>query len=216
MTQQQHSKYGRLVMICDTETNVAGTIEYVLDRPAFTIGRSSANDIVLQQSVVSRRHATIRYVDERYVLQDSQSTNGTFVNERLIVDTYSLKDHDRIGFGREVASFRFIDPDPTFIPANALIFNASEQVFFVGQQRIDLPVEQQRLLQYLYDHPQRYCSRQSCIELIWNSADEELYNQALSDMIYKIRTELRRIAPTTEYIVSWAKRGYMLRQPAAE
>jgi len=49
-----------------------------------TIGRDPANDIVLEDTTVSRRHAQIERQDGDVVLTDLGSSNGTFVNGRRV------------------------------------------------------------------------------------------------------------------------------------
>jgi hypothetical protein len=50
------------------------------------IGRSSACQIVLGDDTVSRRHAELRYEDGRWLLRDLGSSNGTYVNGRLVTE----------------------------------------------------------------------------------------------------------------------------------
>jgi hypothetical protein len=50
------------------------------------IGRSSACQIVLGDDTVSRRHAELRYDDGRWMLRDLGSSNGTYVNGRLVTE----------------------------------------------------------------------------------------------------------------------------------
>ena len=45
---------------------------------AYWIGRDPAADIVVDEPLVSWRHAVLRVADGRWLLQDSNSTNGTF------------------------------------------------------------------------------------------------------------------------------------------
>lgn len=49
-----------------------------------TIGRSLENDIVIQDSIVSRKHAQISYEDGVFVLYDLNSTGGTYVNNKKV------------------------------------------------------------------------------------------------------------------------------------
>lgn len=50
----------------------------------FTIGRSHASDITLDDESVSKHHASIRLSDDSAVIADTGSTNGTYVGtERL-------------------------------------------------------------------------------------------------------------------------------------
>jgi hypothetical protein len=48
------------------------------------IGRSSSNDIVLDDIRVSRSHAQLRYINGRYVIFDLDSTGGTYVNRQRV------------------------------------------------------------------------------------------------------------------------------------
>jgi hypothetical protein len=59
------------------------------------IGRDQQNDVVLDDTRVSRKHAEIRLRLGRYTLYDLQSTNGTYVNGRRIAEVV-LNDGDRI------------------------------------------------------------------------------------------------------------------------
>ena len=46
--------------------------------PAFSIRRDPAADIVVDQPLVSWRHAVLKAADGRWLLEDADSTNGTF------------------------------------------------------------------------------------------------------------------------------------------
>tara|TARA_Y100001960_G_C14764463_1_gene876084 strand:+ start:1055 stop:2590 length:1536 start_codon:yes stop_codon:yes gene_type:complete len=51
-----------------------------LDKEFTCIGRSAENDIQLTESRVSRKHALIKKINEKYAIFDSGSTSGTFIN----------------------------------------------------------------------------------------------------------------------------------------
>lgn len=55
-------------------------------------------NFVLNDPTISAQHARIRYEDGRFVIQDLDSTNGTFVN-KLRVMLQPLQDKDRIKLG---------------------------------------------------------------------------------------------------------------------
>jgi hypothetical protein len=61
------------------------------------IGREG--DLVIQDPEISRRHATIRVVDGTLVIDDLQSLNGTWVNERRIELPTLLAPGDIINLG---------------------------------------------------------------------------------------------------------------------
>jgi len=52
--------------------------------PQLVIGRSMRCDLVLRQETVSRRHAQLFFREGRWIVVDLGSTNGTFLNERLV------------------------------------------------------------------------------------------------------------------------------------
>ena len=71
----------------------------VLGEQPLTIGRSRRNEIVLPYKDVSGHHAIISRQSDRVVIQDLQSSNGTFVNDTRIVQTVPLSVGDRIRLG---------------------------------------------------------------------------------------------------------------------
>lgn len=84
-------------------------IELGEDRRALSLGRGEHNDLVVDEAVVSRSHATIERRLDKFVLVD-QSTNGTFVkidNEPEIFvhrEELHLHGHGVISLGQEIAS----------------------------------------------------------------------------------------------------------------
>ncbi len=66
-----------------------------------SIGRNVANQMVLPSQSVSNYHAKIYFEDGRYMLEDLNSTNGTFING-VRVDKKSLKHGDEIRISQTV------------------------------------------------------------------------------------------------------------------
>lgn len=72
---------------------------YHLDKKTTTIGRSDEFDIQLEDPSCSREHSIIEFNDDnKPVLKDLNSTNGTFVNGSKITKI-DLEDGDKIMFG---------------------------------------------------------------------------------------------------------------------
>lgn len=84
-----------------------GTKLYPLDR-RLTLGRGKDNDLRIQDPGVSRHHAVVSLVAEQIVLEDLNSTNGTFVNGER-VSRAALVSGDRIRLGR--ATLRVVAAD---------------------------------------------------------------------------------------------------------
>lgn len=71
----------------------------VSEKKRMSIGRTSDNDIVLDNRGVSRKHAQIEFNGEAAVIIDNESLNGTFVNNRKINEEI-LNDRDVITIGK--------------------------------------------------------------------------------------------------------------------
>ena len=68
---------------------------FSLAKGELTIGRNPANDIVIDNMGVSRRHAVIKWSGDRATVEDLGSANGTFVNGQKVT-SHELKDGDDI------------------------------------------------------------------------------------------------------------------------
>ena len=64
------------------------------------IGRDPTNDVVISSPNVSRFHAQIERVGQRYRVEDLRSSNGTFVNGERIEGSMWLKPEDTIRIGQ--------------------------------------------------------------------------------------------------------------------
>jgi ABC-type multidrug transport system ATPase subunit/pSer/pThr/pTyr-binding forkhead associated (FHA) protein len=70
------------------------------EKTLLQIGRDPSNDVVLDTPIVSRFHAHIERVGQRYRITDLNSSNGTFVNEQRIEGEVWLKPEDSIRIGQ--------------------------------------------------------------------------------------------------------------------
>src|SRR5579863_9399475 len=78
-----------------------------LERTSTYIGRSLDQDLVLTESYVSRRHASIHLVNTHFELVDQKSSHGTYVNGAR-VDAARLNSGDILQFGSPTApAYRF-------------------------------------------------------------------------------------------------------------
>ncbi len=82
---------------------------YQLNVGVNTIGRDEDNTIVLSHGYLSRYHSKIVIAEDRVVLTDLRSLNGTFVNE-FKIDQCELKDGDWVRFGS--VFFKFVETQP--------------------------------------------------------------------------------------------------------
>ena len=73
--------------------------EYELNQERLTIGRKPDNDIPIDNLAVSGKHALIITILDDSFLEDLGSTNGSYVNGKL-VKKHALKDGDVIAIGK--------------------------------------------------------------------------------------------------------------------
>lgn len=73
-----------------------------LDRETLFIGRDPRNDVVIGHPQVSRRHALIIQQGDGWLVEDLNSTNGTFINGRRITGPRLLAAGDTVELGEAV------------------------------------------------------------------------------------------------------------------
>lgn len=138
--------------------------EYLLTDAQMSLGRSSNNEIVVNDPEISRRHVLFSREGNQYTIKDLGSTNGTFVNGQRCTGVVSLKDGDLIEFGDTIRT-RFLrrtsqldpiydpgfgipveDPPPPPHPANADFAPPSSPVRAATQQNRSPLLNQRQLI----------------------------------------------------------------------
>lgn len=79
--------------------------EYQLAKGAFTIGRLPDNAVHVDNLAVSGHHARIYWDSDHYVIEDLNSTNGTFVNNRRVAKAV-LNNGDQVLIGKHTLLFQ--------------------------------------------------------------------------------------------------------------
>lgn len=127
--------------------------EFVVDNDVFSIGSGKRNDLVLDDTTVSRRHCEIQLIPEGYVIRDLGSTNGTIVQGVRVTEAfltqstefqlgktrfvfcplrdtveYTLSEHHAFGalLGQSVAMRRVFHLAETYSPTDAVILIEGE------------------------------------------------------------------------------------------
>jgi hypothetical protein len=113
--------------------------EYPLEKPEVSIGRAPNSDILLSKDkLTSRRHATVRYEDGKYVLYDERSANGTFVNGEQLEEMvpHALQDGDHVGIGEHELIFHAVDASQSAdnnvadMPTISVPYNPGQEVTY--------------------------------------------------------------------------------------
>ena len=79
--------------------------EITLGQSLVTIGRLPDNTVQIDNLAVSGHHAKIYWETDHYVVEDNQSLNGTYVNNRKI-SKQQLEDGDSVLIGKHTLSFK--------------------------------------------------------------------------------------------------------------
>lgn len=107
------------VLIMRTGPNPGKSFE--LTKNEIYLGRDINNDIVINDSEVSRKHARMILQAGSFVLEDLGSTNGTFVNGQRLMGPHVMRPGELIMLGENV-SLAFeagFDADATMVAAPA-------------------------------------------------------------------------------------------------
>lgn len=106
------SQIFRLVM--RTGPNPGNAFE--LNQSIVTIGRDVANTIVINDAEISRKHVRIMSQAGGFVIEDTGSTNGTYINGQRLMGPHLLRPGELVVLGENVSliyeTFQF-DPDAT-------------------------------------------------------------------------------------------------------
>jgi hypothetical protein len=90
----------RLVIIHSPLHSDLGKTIY-LDKPLLRIGRSSENDLFIDDNSISRMHCQIQFTEGNAILHDLGSANGTLINgERLRGGSRVLQHEEKIRIGK--------------------------------------------------------------------------------------------------------------------
>lgn len=92
---------GKLILTLDGKE----LAQYELEKERYTIGRLSDNDIHIDNMAISGHHALIINILKDSFLEDLNSTNGTYVNGKL-VKKHALQDGDVITVGRHQLAYK--------------------------------------------------------------------------------------------------------------
>ena len=126
-----------LTILLKYEEKLLKTIE--TDKAAITIGRNADNDIPIDNLSVSKRHATIRNSRGKYFVEDENSTNGTYLNEKLITSE-KLSHKDRLTIGKHTLEILF---DKTYTDA-ATPDNARDTMMLTTEKHKEMLKKQKK------------------------------------------------------------------------
>ena len=209
-----------LVVMDGPEANKSFPIE----QDQVIVGREETCDIVLRERQISREHIRIYREDGRYYVEDKNSRNGTWVNgKKLENDTRELYDNDEIHIALAVR-LQFVGsgataPLPYEVPqslSGRLRLDREARRVFIHDTELDPPLSlpQYRLLELLYLHAGRFCTRETVVETVWpDVVGEGVIEQAIDELVRRLRDRFAELAPEHQYIVTMRGHGFRLDNP---
>src|SRR5258708_17993896 len=172
------------------------------------IGRGTECDLVLPERQVSRQHIKIKLVDDQYIIEDSASKNGTWVNGQPLKGERMLKDGDEIQIAlavklafveSEATAPLTVDEAPTGTGTGRLRLDRDSRRVFVADKEIDPPLSlpQYPLLELLSDANGGVRTRDNVIQAVWPEAvGEGVSEQAIDALLRRLRDRIAEIDPT--------------------
>jgi len=112
-TESRHAELkADIIVISHSDPAMLGRRFRMAPESSFEIGRAPKADISLSEVMsVSRQHARLHYRGEVVVLEDLDSTNGTYVNDKVVTGEIELRSGDRFQVG--TVHFKFLrEQDP--------------------------------------------------------------------------------------------------------
>ncbi|HBF33022.1 TPA: hypothetical protein DDW35_00525 [Candidatus Sumerlaeota bacterium] len=106
--------------------------KFPINSASVSLGRSPENDIVLSDSSVSRRHATLTQRGDTFFIRDLGSTHGLFINGIALQEETELHVNDHLRLGN--TEVRFVCD----APEDASPENSSPNAFFIPPGSDDL------------------------------------------------------------------------------
>ena len=190
-------------------------------KPTLTIGRDSANDIIIDHPLASRRHARLERDENSYFIRDLDSTNGTYVNSDRIEGGHVLRNQDKVWIADTEITFN--DPEATQkgpLPAEILkrvrvaeealrVDSRAKEVLLHGKF-LDPPltVKEFQLLELLYTHKGQVISKDEIAKSVW---DYEVYDyNAIDALVYRLRQRIEQDPGNPRFLVTVRGFGYKL------
>lgn len=190
---------------------------WTIDSEEFIIGRGHDCQIVLPERQVSRHHVKILYEDNRYVLYDLGSKNGTHLNGKQIEGTAVLQDGDEIQIALAV-KLVFVGTDATIpltfeppVQEGTLRIDEAQRAVFIDGKELTPPLSlaQFRLIELLYNSDGAVCSRDQIVGVVWPGTDGlGVSEQAIDALVRRLRD---RLAEEDEYNYIVTVRGHGFR-----
>ena len=187
--------------------------EHSLSGEVTTIGRAVQCDIVITSKRVSREHARVSRDGWKAILEDLDSTNGTFLNGERVLAPVDLQDEDRVMIGDVTLVFH--DPDVTFreTPFPELKVDAAAGIVRVDRQAVNLSPKEFALLLFLYENNGQVCSKDVIGRAVWPEYQGDVYDYQVENLVRRLRAKFEPDPTHPQLLLTVRGLGYKLVTP---
>ncbi len=177
------------------------------------VGRAVECDIVITSKRVSREHARLVRQGRRVMLEDLNSTNGTFLNQERILEPMELRDGDIVSIGD--VKFTFRDPDTTVggMMRVELDLDASAGVVRINRRVVNLSPKEFALLLYLHERRGKVCSKDDIGKAVWPEYQEGIYDYQIENLVRRLRARVEPDPSNAQLLITVRGLGYKLVMP---
>ena len=141
--------------------------EFPIDEPVVSLGRSKESDLVIGDTLLSRKHAQLSFHDDKWFIEDLKSSNGTWISGREVKEPLEIENYQRVRAGNSLFEIEFCNETE----ASDLSISYSFKPVPLSEDTDNLPIEsirlQHRRLSVMY-------KMQNQLSLILNEKD--IYN----------------------------------------
>lgn len=141
-----------------------------------TIGRDPGCELMLDNLGVSRRHARLREIEDRYIIEDTNSTNGVIVNGRRISAATTVSPGDEIKIGKFTLTLELATQET----AVAAAFDINQTIAMEGMA---LPVAAREEPKYVASVMREVFHKVECNWIKATPANYKVYYQAQDEAI---------------------------------
>jgi hypothetical protein len=213
-----------IVIVQKSETELP-IRQWALDKETLILGREENCDIYIPIRQISRQHICFRIdADGHYIIEDLSSKNGTWVNKNKLEGSQILRNGDEIDVARQVhLKFTFpvnvtetLTSNVPIVTEGRLKLDIEGRRVFIREVELDPPLSlpQFRLLEMLFLHSTKVCTREEVVHAVWPEAiGEGVSEQAIDALVRRLRDRLAEVDPEQQYIITVRGHGFRLDNP---
>lgn len=184
--------------------------EHFLEKRLTRLGRAAENEIVIVNKLSSREHAHTRREGRKTILEDQNSTNGTFLNGERVREAVPLRDGDRLTIGG--VEFIFHAPDMTSreTPFPELEVNLRAGEVRLNRRPVFLSPKELALLAFLRQNSGKVFSKDEIGRAVWSEYQEGIFDCQIENLVHRLRAKIETDPKLPQLLLTVRGLGYKL------